>query len=175
MVGDNSLCCQQNMMTFDWWCHVSCSQIGKSWYTPEIDYTGNTLRYHILWQKLCRSLAKSAQIWLILSDRTDEFRELLILGWYVTSYSHRQECNTKTWILECHQCSIQSMYSTVYCTQQKKYLSTWPVSLYRSFKSNAHQTRRSVPSLPSLYSKAKLKSPCFFLQVYIYIVELQRA
>ena len=96
MVGDNSLCCQQNMMTFDWWCHVSCSQIGKSWYTPEIDYTGNTLRYHILWQKLCRSLAKSAQIWLILSDRTDEFRELLILGWYVTSYSHRQECNTKT-------------------------------------------------------------------------------
>jgi len=45
------------------------------------------------------------------------------------------------------------------------------VSLYRSFKSKAHQTRRSVPRLPSLYSKAKLKSPCFFLQVYIYIVE----
>jgi hypothetical protein len=128
MVGDNSLCCQQNMMTFDWWCHVSCSQIGKSWYTPEIDYTGNTLRYHISWQKLCRSLAKSAQIWLILSDRTDEFRELLILGWYVTSYSHRQECNTKTCILHSSTFtpnwmspmfySIYVQYSVLYTTKE---------------------------------------------------------
>ena len=38
MVGDSTLCCQQNVMTIDWWHHVSCSQMGKSWYTPEIDY-----------------------------------------------------------------------------------------------------------------------------------------